>query len=107
VKWLKHILWKYVTQDPQYEEVSMSCPEIRIEEVPQDLYDKLLQEATAAGAKFEGTKAEIEGAQFDWSYDDISQTLHVTCLKKPFFISCDSIEQRIRELVLKAKDVVG
>ena len=89
--------------DPNREETPMPCPEITIPDVPQELYDKLLGEATAAGVHFDGTVASIEGAQFDWNYDAPSTTLRVTCLKKPFFISCDSAEKRIRELVERAK----
>jgi hypothetical protein len=107
VKWLRHLLWKYVTQDPQYEETQIPCPAITIEGIPQDLYDKLLVEATAAGAKFEGTTAAFKGCLFDWNYDSESQTLHVTCLKKPWEFGCGTVEQHIRDLVQGAKDVVG
>lgn len=107
MKWLKHLLWKYVTQDPQYAEVQIPCPEITIPDVSQELYDKLLSEATAAGAKFSGQYANFDHCIFDWNYDAPSQTLHVTCQKKPFFIDCETIEQKIRELVNGAKDVVG
>src|SRR5258708_40336924 len=90
-------------QDPDREENPTPCAEITIAEISPELYAKLLSEAIDAGAKFSGTNAEIEGAGFDCSYDAEWQTLHVTCLKKPFFISRDAVEQRIRELVLKSK----
>ncbi len=104
---LKDFLLKALWQDPNYDIHQTMCPEITIEEVAQDLYDKLLSEATAAGAKFDGDKAEMSGCAFDWSYDPLSQTLHITCNKKPFFISCAQVEEKIRELVKGAKDVVG
>ncbi len=93
--------------DPDREANPTSCPAITIEGVPQSLYDKLLSEATAAGAIFAGTKAYFDHCEFDWGYDAPSQTLSVTCTKKPFFIDCATIEQKIRELVSNVKDVVG
>jgi hypothetical protein len=94
-------------EDPEREANPMACDEITIEEVPQALYEKLLADATAAGAVFVGTKATIEGMAFDWNYDAPTETLHVTCLKKPFYISCAAVEQHLRERLLKAKNVVG
>ena len=94
-------------QDPDREENPTPCPEITLEAIPQDLYDKLISEGVAAGAKFDGTKADFKGCTFDWNYDAEAQTLHVTCVKKPFIFSCAEVEQHIRELVKGAKDVVG
>ncbi len=103
MKWLKHLLWKTVTQDPQYEEVQVPCPEITLEEISPEIYAKLLAQATEAGAEFSGSKATLHGAKFDWNYDAETQTLHVTCLEKPFYIGCGVIEQTIHDLVDKAK----
>ena len=103
-KWLRHLLWKNVTQDPQYEEVQVACPEITIDGIDEDLYTKLLGEATAAGAQFSGASATFRGCTFDWNYDPPTQTLHATCLKKPFYAGCDFIEKSIRDLVTKAKE---
>lgn len=102
MRWLKHLVWKYITQDPEYEEMQISCPEITLEQIPQPLYDKLMSEATAAGAIFFGTKVSFDHCEFDWTYDPPSQTLHITCTKKPFFIDCQTIEQKIRELAASA-----
>lgn len=104
---LKDFLLKSLWQDPNYDIHQMACPEITLEEIPQDLYDKLLSEATTAGAVFAGSKAHISGCEFDWEYDGPSATLHITCTKKPFFISCAQVEEKIRELVKGAKDVIG
>lgn len=103
MRWLKHLLWKDVLQDPQFEEVQVSCQEITIEQIDGALYAKLLAEATAAGAKFEGAQASISGLEFDWNYDEVAQALHVTCTKKPFYVGCDQVESRIRQLVEKSK----
>ena len=102
-KFLQHLLWKYVTQDPEYPEVPMSCPEISIDQVDQALYDKLLGEAQAAGVKFDGDTVTFEGCTFDWLYDSAAQVLHVTCTTKPLLVGCGYIEGKIQELVTKAR----
>lgn len=81
----------------------MVCPEITIEQISPDLYARLLAEATAAGAQFEGTTASIHGLELDWNYDEPSETLHFTCTKKPFYATCIEVEKGIRGLVDKAK----
>lgn len=104
--WLKHEWWKDVAQDPQYNEVQVSCPEITVAEIPEALYGELLGQAAAAGAKFNGAVAEIAGCTFDWNYDAASETLHVTCTKMPFYARCDQVETRIRQLIQKAKEAL-
>lgn len=81
----------------------MACEEIVIPEIDQMLYEKLLAEATSAGAKFSGSSATLGDIELDWNYDIASRNLHVTCQKKPFFITCLAVESRIRQLVDKAK----
>ena len=81
----------------------MACPEIVIDQIPNELYSKLLAEATAAGAQFSGSTATFKGCEFDWNYDTEAAVLHVTCTKKPFYFSCDLIESQIRGIADKAK----
>jgi hypothetical protein len=81
----------------------MSCPAITTPNVDQALYDKLLAQATAAGVKFDGTKASIDGVQLDWNYDAAAQALTVTCLEKPWYMSCGEIQKVIAELIHKAQ----
>lgn len=81
----------------------MPCAEITIEQIPLDLYAKLLNEATAAGAKFDGTKATLDGIELDWNYSPEVQILRVSCTKKPFYVNCGTVESHIRGLVEKAK----
>jgi hypothetical protein len=103
---LKNFLLKSLWQDPNYEVDQVSCDEITIEDVDPILYAHLLTEATTAGAKFDGTKASIQGLEFDWTYDEAAQVLHVTCTKKPFYATCSEVESRIKELVTKAKGAI-
>jgi hypothetical protein len=108
-KKLKALLVKQVTddfkewQDPQAEEIPMSCPEFTIESIDRELYARLLAECIAAGAKFDGNKASISGCGFIWNYDVAAQVLHLTCTEKPFYAGCQAVESRIRELIEKAK----
>ena len=104
--WLRHAWWKDVAQDPQYGEVQVSCAEITIAEIDTVLYGKLLAEAVSAGAQFQGAQASIANCTFDWNYDEAAGTLHVTCLKKPFYAGCDQVEAHIRQLIEKAKEAV-
>jgi hypothetical protein len=103
---IKDLLLTELWQDPNYEIHQIMCPEITIEGIGKGLYGQLLAEASAANAKFEGTKASIGGCDFNWDYDAETQILHITCIKKPFYASCETVEARIRELVAKAKENV-
>lgn len=85
----------------------MSCPEIPIPDIGPALYTTLLQDATAAGAKFDGEKATIEGCEFIWTYDAPSQTLHITCTRKPMLATCGEVKTRILALVEKSKTTGG
>jgi hypothetical protein len=99
----KDELLRALWQDPNYEVHQMSCEEITIEAVDPGVHARLLSAATVAGAQFDGTKATIHGLEFDWSYDAETQTLHVTCTKKPFWANCGEVESKVRELVKNAK----
>lgn len=81
----------------------MSCPAITFPAIDQTFYRKLYDQAVAAGVKFDGQQAEINGIVLDWNYDVQTQTLSVTCLKKPFFISCADVDNRVADLIQKAK----
>lgn len=94
---------KALWNDPNYEVKQVSCPEITIEAIPNELYEKLLTEAAAAGAEFDGNKMTISGLEFDWNYDTEAQILHVTCTRKPFYVTCAQVETRINYLAEKAK----
>lgn len=93
-------------QDPNYEVHQVSCQEITIEAIDHELYSRLLAEATAAGAHFDGVKASINGLEFDWNYDAECQVLQVTCTRKPFYATCSDVESKIREMVAKSKGAI-
>lgn len=81
----------------------MSCPEIEFAGIDKDLYDKLLAQAERSNVKIDGTRAELGKISLDWNYDAPSTTLRVTCTKKPWFMSCEQIENRIRGLIQQTK----
>lgn len=81
----------------------MNCPEIVIVGIEQPMYDKLLAEANAAGAVFNGAKVAFKGCEFDWDYDAEAQVLHITCTNRPWYYKCDTIADHIRHLAERAK----
>lgn len=93
-------------QDPDHEEVPTVCDKIELEGIDPALYGKLLHQAIAADAEFIGLTVYFQGVRLAWNYDEPSQTLHITCTKKPFYASCELVEKHIRELVAKAQESV-
>ena len=94
--WLRAKLWR---DDSDYREDQMSCPQFTFVGINQQFYAHLMDHAEKSGVTFDGTKASVEGCLFDWDYDATAQVLHVTCLKKPFLISCSALSDRITELI--------
>jgi hypothetical protein len=101
---IKDLLRQALWQDPDYPLRPVSCPELTFDGIEAPTHDKLLAQATSAGAKFDGQAAEIAGLTFDWNYDAASSTLHVTCTKKPLLVSCGYVAEQITKLIAKAKD---
>jgi hypothetical protein len=90
-------------EDPDREENPMPCPEIEIQGIDRELVGKFISQAISAGAEVDGARVTLHGISLDWDYDEVSQTLHITALKHPFYFSCGEIDTKIRELVAKAK----
>jgi hypothetical protein len=89
--------------DPDRKDLSMPCDPIILTGIDQALYDKLLSEADAAGVKFNGFVASIDGCKLMWAYDPPSGTLHATCVAKPFYVSCNQVTEQIQKIVASAK----
>lgn len=83
----------------------MPCPEVTVDGVDPILYEKLLAEATAAGAQFNGSEVTFKGCKFLWSYDGAG-TVKYTCTEKPFYFSCGLIQNEIQSLVEEAKGAI-
>lgn len=107
VKWLKIFVQGKIDQyrdwqNPDREANPMECPEVVVDGVDPVLYEKLLAEATAAGAVFEGDEVTFKGCRFLWAYDG-SQSFRYTCKGKPFYFTCGLIDAEISKLVTQAK----
>ena len=84
----------------------MSCPEIVFQGIDQTLYTRLLSQATSSGVSFDGDKASMSGVEFDWTYDPQSNNLHITCTKKPFFIGCGTIQEKLTQLIQESRSAI-
>jgi hypothetical protein len=108
VKWVKSFIQDKFDQyhdwkNPDREANPMSCDEVIVDGVNPALYEKLLAQATAAGAVFDGSIVIFKGCRFIWSYDKVS-SFRYTCKEKPFYFTCDLIDKEIAGLVEKAKE---
>jgi hypothetical protein len=97
-------------QNPDREENPTVCDPVVINAVDKDLYAKLLIEAQAGGIVFNGDKASLHDGpislEFDWNWDETTTDLTITCTKKPFIFSCDTVKARLIDLVVKAKSSI-
>jgi hypothetical protein len=61
----------------------------------------LQEKASAAGIPISGNSgtAAKMGVEVAWTYTPDSQQLSLHCLKTPFFISTDNVNQKIKDLV--------
>lgn len=110
MKWVKSFIQDKIDQyhdwqNPDREENPMSCPEVVVDGIDLDLYEKLQAEAIAAGAVFDGSKVTLKGCEFLWAYDGISR-IRYTCTSKPFYFSCKLIQTQIEDLVQKSKEAI-
>ena len=83
----------------------MACPEVTVDGVGPILYEKLLAEATAAGAVFNGSEVTFKGCKFLWAYDGAG-AIKYTCTEKPFYFSCGLIQNEIAGLIERAKEAI-
>lgn len=96
---------KSLWQDPNYDMSQKPGTEVTIYNVDPALYEKLLSEATAAGAKFNGDKVTFKGCDFNWSYDGAA-SIRYTCTAKPFYFSDALIESELLKLVDRARTAI-
>ena len=108
MKWLKIFVHGKIDQyrdwkNPDREANPMACPVVTVDGVDPILYEKLLSQASAAGAVFNGSEVTYKGCKFAWTYDGSRSFTH-QCLEKPFYFSCDLIKTEIQKLVDQAKE---
>lgn len=88
-------------------------PQWSFDGIDQVLYDSIVAQVKAAGAKVnQPTDAptgtfEYEGCEFVWSYDSAAQIVYLTCTKPSFLaknvVGENGVYQRISALIDKAK----
>lgn len=100
---VKSWLYKSLWLNSDYTQGQMTCPEMTFSDISPALYKNLLDQASTAGVEFNGSMAHLSGIDFQWRYDGPSQTLSITTVKKPFYVSCDQIRDHLASLISKAK----
>ena len=48
------------------------------------------------GIESDSGEASKKGFTLSWTYDPDQQTLEIQCLKKPFFVPCGAVNDRIK-----------
>ena len=69
--------------------------------ITQDQFTLLTEKAQSAGIAIAGNSgtANKMGVEVSWNYSPEARMLTLQCLKAPFFLRVDDINQRIRTLV--------
>jgi hypothetical protein len=69
--------------------------------ITQSRFDCLVQKATASGISLAGNAGEAskDGVTIRWLFDPVAQTLELQCVSAPFFLSCETINGKIHDLV--------
>jgi hypothetical protein len=67
-------------------------------------FQKLIEMANAAGVDITGNsgRANKMGIEIEWNYSEQEQQLELTCLHTPFFVSMDSVNTKLRDMVNQA-----
>jgi hypothetical protein len=69
--------------------------------ITQARFDCLVQKAQADGIAISGNVgvASKDSITISWNFDPVSQTLELQCTDAPFFVSCETINGKINDLV--------
>lgn len=67
-------------------------------------FKKLIEKANAAGMEISGNSGRVNkmGIEIEWDYSEEEQQLKLTCLHTPFFVSSDSVNEKLRDVVNEA-----
>ncbi len=80
----------------------MACPPQIFDNVSAQAWD-CLQRAVAdklgVAVSGDGGQASKMGVTIGWNYDAANQRLTLTCLNKPFIVSCDYVNGQIADAV--------
>ena len=80
-----------------------ACPPLVFSEVSRATWEAMKADAVREGIALNSDAGTLSKAGFtiDWNYDAGDRSLTVTCTKAPFFLKCDAINAKIRELIGK------
>lgn len=67
-------------------------------------YAALMAKAKSVGMDISGThgRASRMGVEVEWTYSEEKQELVLTCLRTPFFVSEDQVNEQLQTLVKQA-----
>jgi hypothetical protein len=78
-----------------------ACTKQIFQGIPQSRFDHLRRKAWDNGIFINGNAGEIskDGITIGWFFDPLRQVLEVQCIDVPFFVSCNTVNSRISDLV--------
>lgn len=80
-----------------------ACPPQRFDDVSPQGWERLKESAAAAGISLGSDAGTVSKSGFtvEWSYDSADRSLTITCTKAPFFLKCETVNAKIRDLIEK------
>jgi hypothetical protein len=80
-----------------------STPPQVFSNITPDKYATLTQKANAAGINMNGNSGTASqfGVEVSWSYSPEANELTIHCLNTPFFVSPETVDARIKALVVQ------
>jgi hypothetical protein len=78
-----------------------SCATQVFSGITQGRFDCLVEKAKDSGITIAGNAGEQsqDGVTIRWQFDSAKQSLELQCTGAPFFLSCETINGRIHDLV--------
>jgi hypothetical protein len=79
----------------------MTCPAQAFNSVTPAHFATIVQKAAAAGIHINGNAGEVShfAATIRWRFDPDTGVFAVQCTRRPFMVSCATMNRRINELV--------
>jgi hypothetical protein len=77
------------------------CAKQTFTQVNQASFDCLKQKALSIGITITSNQGQDSknGVTIAWAFDPNAQTLDLTCLEKPFYAPCGTVNSKIHDLV--------
>jgi len=80
-----------------------ACPPLVFDGVSPEAWEGMKADAAREGIALTADAGTLSKAGFTiaWTYNAGDRSLTVTCLKAPFFLKCEAINAKIRDLIGK------